>query len=72
MDPKSRRNHGVCCAAINELLTFGEQLPETRERATKLRHDLHDYLGTIRDRTDGALLITTYSQCTPHCATART
>jgi hypothetical protein len=46
MAQESRQQHGVCCAAIDELLAVGEQLPETKERATELRHELHEYLGT--------------------------
>jgi len=45
MAPGNRRDYGVCCAEIDELLAVGEQLPETKERAIKLRQELHGFLG---------------------------
>ena len=45
MAPGNRQDYGVCYAAIDELLALGEQLPETKERAIKLRQELYGFLG---------------------------
>ena len=37
----------ICCTPIDVLLSCAERVPEGKKRATKLRKDLHEFLGAF-------------------------